>query len=181
MYTNIAKVIFGSIRVEEIQIARLIFLIRGQRVMLDSDLANLYQVETGQLNRAVKRNTDRFPSDFMFQLSDQEFASLKCQSGISRSWGGRRTSPNVFTEQGVAMLSSVLRSKEAALVNVQVMPAFIRMRGLIAGHEELSAKIELLEYKIGKHDQELMSLFESIKRLMALPDTKNKKKIGFGR
>ena len=93
--------------------------------MLDADLAELYAVETGQLNRAVKRNPERFPKDFMFQLSDQEFTDLKCQSGISRSWGGRRTPPFAFSEQGVAMLSSVLRSKEAALVNIEIMRAFV--------------------------------------------------------
>ncbi len=162
-----------------LEIAELIQLIRGKRVILDVDLAELYAVETGQLNRAVKRNRERFPEDFMFQLSDQEFTDLKCQIGISRSWGGRRTPPFAFSEQGVAMLSSVLRSKEAALVNIEIMRAFVRMREVIGAHAELSRKLEQLEYRLGKHDDEIAGLFEAIKQLMKPVGTK-KHKIGFG-
>ena len=163
------------------EIATLIYEIRGQRVMLDSDLASLYGVETGQLNRAVRRNKERFPEDFMFQLSHQEFTDLKCQFGISRSWGGRRIPPYAFSEQGVAMLSSVLRSKEAALVNVQIMRAFVKMRETISTHQELSQKIEQLEYRLGKHDDEIVALFEAIKQLMKPIEGRKKRKIGFGR
>ena len=162
-----------------LEIAEHIHLIRDKRVMLDADLAELYAVETGQLNRAVKRNRERFPEDFMFQLSDQEFTDLKCQSGISRSWGGRRTPPFAFSEQGVAMLSSVLRSKEAALVNIEIMRAFVRMREAISAHTELSRKLEQLEYRLGQHDDEIAGLFEAIKELMRPIEVK-KRKIGFG-
>ncbi len=162
------------------EISGKIYLIRGMRVMLDSDLSELYSVDTGQLNRAVKRNAERFPGDFMFQLSDQEFTNLKCQSGISSSWGGRRTPPYAFTEQGVAMLSSVLRSKKAALVNVQIMRAFVQMREFISAHAELSQKIQQLEYRLSKHDDEIAGLFEAIKQLMMPVSKKKKMKIGFG-
>lgn len=147
--------------------------------MLDVDLAELYGVDTGHLNRAVKRNPERFPKDFMFQLSNQEVSDMKCQFGISRSWGGRRTFPHVFTEQGVSMLSSVLKSKEAALVNVQIMRAFVRMREVIAGHAELARKLEQLEYRLDKHDDEIVALFEAIKQLMQPPPVKRKYRLGF--
>ena len=163
-----------------LEIAELIQLIRGKRVMLDADLAQLYAVETGHLNRAVKRNAERFPPDFIFQLSDQEFEILKCQSGISRLWGGRRTPPFAFSEQGVAMLSSVLKSKEAALVNIEIMRAFVRMREVIGAHAELSLKLEQLEYRLGKHDDEIAGLFEAIKQLMKPVENTKKRKIGFG-
>ena len=136
------------------RIERTILLIRGQKVILDADITDLYGVETKALKQAVKRNIERFPEDFMFQLSDQEFTDLKCQIGISRSWGGRRSLPYAFTEQGVAMLSSVLRSKEAALVNVGIMRAFVKMREVISNHHELSEKINQLELRLGKHDRE---------------------------
>lgn len=161
------------------EIAELIYLIRGHRVMLDADLAELYKVDTGQLNRAVRRNKERFPGDFMFQLSNQEFTDLKCQFGISRSWGGRRIPPYAFTEQGVAMLSSVLQSRKAALVNVQIMRAFVRMREVILAHTELARKIEQLEYRLGKHDDEIVALFEAIKQLMLPPQVKKKQRLGF--
>ena len=161
------------------EIASLIYLVRGHRVMLDSDLSELYGVETGHLNRAVRRNADRFPRDFMFQLSDQELTNLKCQFGISSSWGGRRVPPYAFTEQGVAMLSSVLRSKEAARVNVQIMRAFVSMREAISTHVELARKIEQLEYRLGKHDDEIVALFEAIKQLMAPLPSGKKRRIGF--
>ena len=111
------------------RIAESIYLIRGQKVMVDSDLAKLYEVETRALVQAVKRNEDRFPPDFMFQLDDDEWEDLKSQSVTSSQWGGRRYAPYVFTEQGVAMLSSVLRSSKAVAVNIEIMRAFVRLRG----------------------------------------------------
>jgi hypothetical protein len=161
------------------EIAGMIFLVRGRRVMLDSDLARLYGVGTNQVNRAVLRNPERFPEDFYFQLSYQEVANLKCQIGTSSSWGGRRRSlPFAFTEQGVAMLSSVLRSREAATINVKVMRAFVSMREALSTHLELSGKLEQLEYRLGKHDDEIAALFEAIKQLM-LPISHKKRRIGF--
>ncbi len=161
------------------EIASLIFLIRGQKVLLDSDLAELYGVDTGNLNRAVKRNWDRFPTDFCFQLSSKEFNNLKCQIGISRSWGGRRIAPFAFTEQGVAMLSSVLKSKQAALANVQIMRAFVKIREIVSLHSELAHRIDQLEYKLGKHDDDIVALFEAIKQLIQTPEPQKKHKLGF--
>lgn len=163
-----------------IEIASLIHLIRGKKVMLDSDLASLYGVETKQINRAVKRNIERFPDDFYFQLTNKEFENLKYQIGTSSSWGGRRRSvPFVFTEQGVAMLSSVLRSREAAVANVQIMRAFVAMREALATHTELSRKLEQLEYRLGQHDEEIAALFEAIKQLMLPPPIQKKRRLGF--
>lgn len=116
-------------------------MLRAQRVLLDADLAELYGVETKALVRAVRRNLDRFPDDFIFQLATQELADLRCQIGTSRSWGGRRYPPYAFTEQGVAMLSSVLRSKRAVAVNIEIMRAFVKLRELLAGHRELAEKL----------------------------------------
>ena len=160
-------------------IAQLIYYLRGHRVKLDEDLARIYGVSTRILTRAVKRNLERFLQDFMFQLSDQELADLKCQFGISRTWGGRRTPPYAFTEQGVAMLSSILKSKEAALANVQIMRAFVRMREMISTHAELARKLEQLEHRLDKHDEEIVALFEAIKQLMAPLPSKKKHRLGF--
>jgi hypothetical protein len=161
------------------EIAALIYLLRGKRVMLDSDLAELYGVETKNINQAVKRNPERFPEDFYFPLDNQELEILKSQVVISSSWGGRRRSkPFAFSEQGVAMLSSVLRSREAAVINVQIMRAFVAMREALSAHVELSRKLEQLEYRLGKHDDEIAALFEAIKQLMLTPPNK-KRRIGF--
>lgn len=161
------------------EIAALIYLVRGKRVMLDSDLAELYGVETKNINQAVKRNPERFPEDFYFPLDNQELEILKSQIVISSSWGGRRRSkPFAFSEQGVAMLSSVLRSREAAVINVQIMRAFVAMREALSAHTELSRKLEQLEYRLGKHDDEIAALFEAIKQLMLPPPIK-KRRIGF--
>ncbi len=160
------------------RIERRIYLIRGQKVMLDRDLANLYGVETGALNRAVKRNAIRFPDDFMFQLEVSEWDNLKCQTGSSRWGGDRRALPHAFTEQGVAMLSSVLHSKRAALVNIAIMRAFVRLRELVSTHKELASKLSDLERRIEGHDEHIQSLFEAIHQLMDPPE-KPKKKIGF--
>jgi ORF6N domain len=152
------------------RIERAILLIRGQKVMLDADLALLYGVETGQLVRAVKRNADRFPDDFAFLLTQKEFTDLKCQTGISSSgWGGRRKLPWVFTEQGVAMLSSVLRSPHAVRVNVEIMRAFVRLRQLLVSHAGLALRLEELEHKFREHDEQFVVVFEAIRKLMESP------------
>ena len=160
------------------RIERHILLIRGEKVMLDADLADLYGVETGALVRAVKRNADRFPGDFMFQLSRSEFDNLRCQIGISSSsWGGRRYRPYVFTEQGVAMLSSVLRSKRAVQVNIEIMRAFVRLRAMLGAHADLARKLAALERK---YDGQFRVVFEAIRALMApSAPPRRKKRVGY--
>jgi hypothetical protein len=158
-------------------IARAILVIRGEKVMLDSDLAALYGVTTGNLNKAVKRNTERFPIDFMFQLDAEEVANLKFQFGIS-SWGGRRRFPYAFTEQGVAMLSSVLNSERAVKVNIAIMRAFVKLRGTLDTNRELARKFDELERRVGKHDEEIAAILEAIRQLMAAP-AKPRREIGF--
>ena len=145
--------------------------------MLDRDLAELYGVKTFVLNQAVKRNIDRFPDDFMFKLNKDEARNLKSQIVMS-SWGGRRSLPYVFTEQGVAMLSSVLRSKKAVKVNIAIMRAFVRLRQVLSTHKELAHKFAELERKVVKHDGEIAVIFRAIQRLIAEPAPR-KKKIGF--
>ena len=152
-----------------------ILLLRGHKVMLSPHLAALYGVEPRALIQAVKRNRERFPKDFMFQLSPREFRNLKSQIVIS-SWGGaRRAAPYAFTEQGVAMLSSVLRSKRAVLVNIQIMRTFVRLRRLLASHTELQQRLDELEKK---YDKQFRVVFEAILELMEPPD-KPTKRIGF--
>jgi hypothetical protein len=164
----------SSVPAERIEQA--ILLIRGKKVMLDVDLAALYEVETGVLNRAVKRNMDRFPEDFMFQLTLEETERLRCQNGISKTGrGGRRYLPYVFTEQGVAMLSSVLRSPRAIQVNIEIMRAFVRLREILATHKELARKLAVLEKK---YDEQFKVVFDAIHALME-PAEKPRKKIGF--
>ena len=152
-----------------------IFLIRGRKVMFDRDLAKLYGVETGHLNRAVRRNINRFPEDFMFQLTKEELQNLICHFGIS-SWGGIRRMPYAFTEQGVAMLSSVLNSERAAQVNIAIMRAFMRMRELIATHKDLLEKITSMERK---YDARFRGVFEAIRKLMQHPREPKHRPIGF--
>ena len=155
-----------------------IFLIRGHKVMLSPTLAELYGVEVRALIQAVKRNIERFPEDFTFQLTDSEFRNLKSQIVIS-SWGGaRRANPYAFTEQGVAMLSSVLRSKQAIQVNIAIMRVFVKLREVLSTHKELAQKLDQLERKIEKHDVEIRSIFQAIRQLM-MPTEKTKPKIGF--
>lgn len=144
-----------------LQLKRHIYSMRDQNVMLDSDLAELYGVETKTLNRAVSRNLERFPVDFMFQLTAEEVKILKYQFGTS-SWGGRRTLPYVFTEQGIAMLSSVLRSERAVQVNIAIMRAFVSLRGLLTQDSDLARRILTLEEK---YDRQFAAVFEAI-RLM---------------
>ncbi|MBM4333245.1 MAG: ORF6N domain-containing protein [Deltaproteobacteria bacterium] len=156
-------------------IEKRIFLLRGQKVMLSIHLAELYQVEPRVLIQAVKRNIERFPKDFMFQLNREEFNNLKSQIVIS-SWGGlRRAAPYAFTEQGVAMLSSVLNSSRAIQVNIEIMPAFVRLRKILASHADLARKLEDLEKK---YDSQFRVVFEAIRQLMAGPE-RPPKKIGF--
>jgi hypothetical protein len=152
-----------------------ILLIRGQKVMLDADLAALYGVETRILVRAVKRNLSRFPEDFMFQLNTDEFSILRSHFGISSRWGGRRYPPYAFTEQGVAMLSSVLRSERAIQVNVEIMRTFVRIRRVLSSNEDLKNKLTRLE---SKYDQKFRIVFDVIRQLMAQP-SRSSRVIGF--
>ncbi len=156
-------------------IEQLIYIIRGQKVMLSPHLAELYGVETRVLVQAVKRNIERFPKDFMFQLSDEEFSNLKSQIVIS-SWGGsRRAKPYAFTEQGVAMLSSVLRSKRAVQVNIEIMRAFVRIRQMLSANKDLERRFDALEER---YDEQFKVVFDAIRALMEQPE-KPRKKIGF--
>jgi len=158
------------------RIASKIYLMRSVKVMLDRDLAELYNVETSQLKRAVRRNIDRFPSDFMFELTKTELENWRCQFGTSKSDKmGLRYKPMAFTEQGVAMLSSVLKSKRAIHVNIQIMRAFTQLRKMLSTHEDLRKKIESMEKK---YDEQFQIVFEAIKQLLSDED-KPKKKIGF--
>jgi len=160
------------------RIEKKIYLLRGQKVMLDRDLAALYKVKTMRLNEQVKRNIKRFPSDFMFQLTKKEMNSLISQIAISKGRGGTRKAPYAFTENGVAMLSSVLNSDRAIQVNIQIMRAFTRIRELLNTHKDLAHKLDDLERKVQKHDMDINMVFQVIKQLMAPPKSKMKK-IGF--
>jgi phage regulator Rha-like protein len=158
-------------------IERRILLIRGQRVMLDSHLAELYGVETKALKRAVKRNRDRFPADFMLELTKEEIDGLRYQFGTLKRGAHVKYAPFAFTEQGVAMLSSVLSSKRAVQVNIEIMRAFVRLREILATHKDLARKLEELEKK---YDEKFRVVFEAIRQLMALPESPPKRRIGFG-
>ena len=170
-----------------------IYFIRGHKVMTDSDLAEIYQVETRVLNQAVKRNIERFPEDFMFQLNEREFETLRSQfvrnstntdvnsSQIvmsSRKHRGAKYLPYVFTEHGAVMLASMLNSSVAVQASIQVVRAFVKLREIISTHKELAAKFELLENKFDKHDKEIQVLFQAIRKLMKPPNPP-RKKIGF--
>jgi len=158
------------------RIEQTILVIRGHNVMLDSDLAQLYGVTVGRLNEAVKRNEERFPNDFMFQLTKAEFENLKSQIAISSSkWGGRRHAPYAFTEQGVAMLSSVLHSERAIQVNIAIMRAFVQLREMIASNKGLARRLTELEKK---YDGQFRIVFEAIRELMTEPQPKSRR-IGF--
>ncbi len=156
-------------------IAAKILSIRGKRVMLDRDLAKLYEVDTGQLTRQVRRNIDRFPEDFMFKLTKEEFQNLICQFGTS-SWGGTRKLPHVFTEQGIAMLSGVLHSQRAVQVNIQIMRAFIQLKRMLLTNVDLKRKIEEMEKK---YDKQFAIVFQAIKQLLEPLPIKQKPPIGF--
>jgi len=160
------------------RIAQRIRHLRSEKVLFDSDLAQLYGVTTGNLNKAVNRNRHRFPSDFMFQLTAEEAKRLIFQLGISKSRGGRRHMPYAFTEQGVAMLSSVLNSERAVKVNIAIMRAFVNMRRMLETNRELARKFSELERRVGKHDEEIAAIIEAIRQLMA-PAEKPRREIGF--
>lgn len=158
-----------------------IYLVRGQKVMLDRDLAALYGVKTRVLNQAVKRNLKRFPKDFMFQLTSKELKNWMSQIVTSnREKMGVRKNPHVFTEQGVAMLSSVLSSDRAVIVNIHIMRTFVRLRKFLTAHRELAYRLKQLEMRIEKHDEEIRAIFEAIQQLIEPPvEEKPKRQIGF--
>jgi len=159
-----------------------IFFIRNQKVMLDSDLAELYNIETKRLNEQVKRNYNRFPIDFMFKLSVDEWLNLKSQFATP-SWGGRRNEPLVFTEYGVLMLSSILNSERAIAVNIQIIRVFTKMRNLLASQNKLMLKMQEIEQSVSSHDEQLLLIFDYIKELEKTKDQKtrqdNRKRIGY--
>jgi hypothetical protein len=161
-------------------IEKVILVIRGQKVMLDSDLAEIYGVETRRLNEQVRRNIARFPSDFMFQLTAQEMKNLKSHFATSSSnWGGRRKLPFAFTEHGAIMAASVLNTPRAVEMSVFVVRAFVRLRMLLATHKELAAKLAELETKLTVHDDQIRLIIEAIKQLMTSPEPPKKRPIGF--
>jgi hypothetical protein len=154
-----------------------ILIVRGQRVMLDTDLAELYEVETKAFNQAVKRNLQRFPGDFMFRLTAEEFANLRSQF-VTSSWGGRRYPPLVFTEHGAIMAAAVLNSDRAVEMSVYVVRAFVQLRDLLSSHKALAQKLDQLERRVAQHDNSLVEIIEAIRALMAQPPSA-KRPIGF--
>jgi len=168
----------GELIPAEERILGSILIVRGQKVLLDSDLAEMYGVSTGRLNEQVRRNRDRFPDDFMFRLNAQEAASLRSQNAILKTGRGqhRKYAPTEFTEQGVALLSNVLRSPRAVQVNIAIMRAFVKLRGMLASHKELAAKLDAMERK---YDAQFKVVFDAIRGLMSPPATPPKRKIGF--
>ena len=168
----------SMIPVERIQTR--ILLIRAKKVIIDQDLAKLYGVDTGQITRQVRRNKGRFPDDFAFRLTKVEFDELK-RSITSTSWGGRRYRPWVFSEQGVAMLSSVLRSPQAIEVSVQIMRAFVQLRELVSSHDLLRTQLAELEDKLTEHDIHFRTVFDAIRQLMQSPPRDDQQRIGFNR
>jgi len=160
------------------RITRLILFFQKQKVLPDSDLASLYGVTTGNLNKAVKRNAQRFPSDFMFRLTAEEAEDLIFQIGRSKKRGGRRHRPYAFTEQGIAMLSSVLNSERAITINVAIMRTFVRLRQMLDTNRELAQRFSELEQRVGKHDEEIAAILEAIRQLMVPPE-KPRREIGF--
>lgn len=160
-----------------------IFLVRGQKVMLDADLAKLYSVPTRRLNEQVRRNADRFPEDFAFQMTNQEFAILISQNATSsrdiRSHGGRRKRPLVFTEHGAIMAASVLNSPRAVQISVFVVRAFVQLREMLSSNKALARKLNELERKLTTHDQAITELIEAIRQIMTPPEPKKKRPIGF--
>jgi hypothetical protein len=159
-----------------------IFLVRGQKIMLDADLAELYGVTTKRLNEQVKRNIDRFPPDFMFQLNTKEYDSLRSQFATSKEQsgrGGRRYMPYVFTEHGAIMAASVLDSERAVQVSIYVVRAFVQLREMLSSNKELARKLNELERKLTTHDRAITELIEAIRQLMTPPEPKKKRPIGF--
>ena len=156
-----------------------IHLIRGQRVMLDSDLAAIYGVTTKRLNEQLRRNRSRFPSDFAFQLTAEEFTNLKSQIATSSFHGGRRYRPWVFTEHGALMLASVLNSEIAVQASVRVVRAFVRLREMVAANAQLAVKLEELERRFDSHDDAIANLFATLKQLLEPPEAPKRREIGF--
>jgi hypothetical protein len=150
-------------------VASKIFEVRGKKVMLDRDLAKLYSVETKYLIRQVKRNSKRFPDDFMYVLSPEEVENLRCQN-VTSSWGGRRYLPYVFTQEGVAMLSGVLNSERAVQVNIQIMRAFMKLRNILSANKQFAMKLRELEDRLDMHDKDISDIFEAIRQLVGIPD-----------
>lgn len=171
-----------EVTIPEEVIASKIYQIRGQKVMLDSDLAELYEVETKRLNEQVKRNESRFPDDFMFQLTAEEWENLKSQNATS-SWGGRRKLPYAFTEHGVLMLSSVLTSKRAIAVNIHIMRVYTRLREMLLTHKDVLAELEKIKQQIGSNTSDIELIFNYLKQLEAAKqqdlDQQNRKPIGY--
>ena len=180
-----SQIVTSKLAIPPERIEHSIFLIRGQKVMLDADLADLYGVETKAFNQAVRRNLSRFPQDFMFQLTREEAENLRCHFGTSslrsqivtsNARGGRRYNPLAFTEQGVAMLSSVLRSERAVQVNIAIMRAFVKLREMLASNRELARRLDEMEKK---YDSQFKVVFDAIRELMKPPE-KPRHRIGFG-
>ncbi len=165
--------------IAEEKIEKKIFFIRGKKVMLDKDLAELYGVKTKALNQAVKRNIERFPEDFMLKLSREEAYSLRSQIVTLKQGQHIKHLPYAFTEQGVAMLSSILKSNKAIMVNIQIMRAFTRLKRLTSTHKELANKLNELETKVTKHDREIQSIFNAIHKLIEPQVNKSIRRIGF--
>ncbi len=163
------------------RIERAILLVRGQKVLLDRDLAELYEVLIKRLNEQVRRNLRRFPDDFMFRLTAEEATALRSQFATLKAGRGqhRKFLPYAFTEQGVAMLSSVLNSGRAVEVNIAIMRAFVRLREIMSTHKDLARKLDALERKLGEHDEKFAIVFEAIRQLMAPPATPPRRRIGF--
>jgi len=169
-----------SVEISDEVVTSKILTIRGHKVMLDFDLADLYQVQTGRLNEQVKRNIDRFPEDFMFQLTGNEWKSLRSQFAISKGKGGRRYLPYAFTEHGVLMRSSVLNSERAIQVNIQIMRIYTRLKGMLMDHKDILLKLEKLERNVSKHDENFRTVFIYLKELLN-PKTEPMRRIGFRR
>ena len=165
-------------------IMRKIYLLRGSKVMMDRDLAELYEIETKQLKRAVRRNISRFPEDFMVELNLEEFKVLRSQFGTS-SWGGSRYVPMAFTEHGIIMLASVLNSERAIQVNIQIVRVFIRMREILSSHKDLLLKLEKIAHKLAEHDDQILVIFEYLKKLEQakhqMQEQQKRKRVGFKR
>ena len=167
----------SPVKIVEEKIISKIYLIREKKVMLDFELSEMYKVETKQLKRQVRRNINRFPADFMFELTDKEFADLRSQFGTS-SRGGTRYNPMAFTEQGVAMLSSILNSETAIKVNIQIIRVFTRMKEILLTNKDILLKLEQLENKVSSHDENIQMIFEALKQLLN-PSQEPRKRIGF--
>jgi hypothetical protein len=175
------KISNKDFRVPATRVEYAILVIRGHKVLLDQDLASLYRVQTKALTRAVRRNSDRFPSDFMFRLSKEEFANLRRHFGTSSSWGGRRYAPYAFTEHGAVMLAAVLNSQVAIQASIQVVRAFVRLRQLVVSNASFRRKLASLEKKLEDHDEKFAVVFDAIRQLMEeTVEAPAKPRIGYG-